>query len=105
MLVLLPPIYESILIFGAVLSPIIPPYLKALSIAAVLMTYTVRNGFIKELRETVQPVIGHEARLVMLSIGFILYSVNVYFLFYGLAALTAASLYDIVSMTYRKTDF
>jgi|GEM_PF-4425099 len=102
LLFLTPPIHEAVLLAGVSLSPIIPDFLKVLTVGVVLMAYLVRIGLVKELRETVKPSIGRELRLTILSAGLILSYFNVYFLFYSFILVVLMAVYDILTMLRDK---
>lgn len=103
-LILLPVIYEVAILLSIGLNNIVPRYMAAVSVAAVLLTYITQEGLIKELRETVKPDIGMKWRVFIIVSGLVLSDINIYYLAYAIGLVTFVSLYDSFKMVYRQIE-
>lgn len=102
--IILPLLYELVLLAGINLSTTIPRYLAITSLVAVLGTEVIKTSLAKELRKTIKPFIGQETRVLILSTGLILSELNVFYIVYAVALVTIASIYDTLEITYKQLN-
>jgi len=98
----LPLTYELIIITGINLSKVIPRYLVIASTASIIIYNFTEKTISKELRKTVKPAIGEKTRIIVLSIGLILTTINITYITYAMALITVLSIYDTLEMIYRQ---
>lgn len=100
-LLLMTPLVEVMILFGAALNRLIPKYMAVAAVGIVLLQGFIREGLVNKLRKSLPPRIGEDNRIAVISVTLLLTHFNSYFLVYGIMLVIGMAAFDTADLLYR----
>lgn len=97
------PVYEVIILAGALLSNIVPAYTAIFVISTVLLSQLIEEKTISQLRKNLKPRFNQRTRIELTALALFLSFFNQFYLLYGMLIVGILALYNIFDMIYRST--